>query len=141
LRIARDDPRNGRVGRFRYAERDDMRVVCAKQLHNFQHRPHLVRQKNRKLLYQRPFQLGTRLRQISSHLNDGGDGNSPGRASPNYLIVGVSLANLICWWGALKLPPQRPLHDLTWRSTCRALHSLSEYGRRKRADRAQAKKT
>jgi hypothetical protein len=48
-----------------------MRVVCAKQLHNFQHRSNLVRKKNRELLHQRPFQLGTRLRQVSSHLNGG----------------------------------------------------------------------
>src|SRR5437868_513168 len=46
--------------------------MCAKQLHNFQHRPHFVRQKNRELLHQWPFQLGTRLWQVSSHLNDGG---------------------------------------------------------------------
>ena len=43
----------------------------AKKLHNFEHRPHLVWQKNRELLHQRSVQLGSRLRQVNSHLNDG----------------------------------------------------------------------
>ena len=34
---------------------------------------------------------------------------SSGRAKPNYLIVDVSLANVICWFGGSKLVPQATL--------------------------------
>jgi len=71
LWVARDDPRNRRVSGLRYAESDNVTILPATQLHDIQHRPDFVRQKNGELLHQRPFQLGTRLRQVSSHLNDG----------------------------------------------------------------------
>jgi len=51
LRVASDDPRNRWIGGFRHAKGDNVRVMRAKQLHNFQHRPHFVRQKNRELLH------------------------------------------------------------------------------------------
>src|SRR5215471_16962215 len=115
--------------------------MCAKQLHNIQHRSHLVRKKNRELLDQRPFQLGTRLRQVSSHLNSGSATKAhwPRQLKLSHCRCFVGKRNMLVW--SLKPAPQATLHDLTWRSTRGALHSLSEYGRRKRADRAQTKKT
>src|SRR5262245_7175416 len=86
--------------------------MCAKQLHNIQHRAHFVWQKNRELLYQWSVQLGTRLRQIDSHLNDTGErrgGSSNGRARWNYLIAGVSLANVISKHSAQGMAAAEPV--------------------------------
>src|SRR5689334_7585960 len=78
-----------------------MSVMCAHQLHNIQHRSHFVWEKNGELLHQWPVQLRIRLRQISSHLNGCGAPQADAGASANYLIVGVLLANVICWFAAL----------------------------------------
>ena len=44
---------------------------------------------------------------------------------PNYLIVGISLANLISWREGAKRRISRTHCDLAWRSALCALHSLS----------------
>src|SRR6266446_599106 len=75
-----------------------MCVLRVQQLHDFQHRPDLVRQEYGELLYQRSFHLRSCFRQINSHFNSGAaTGSSPWACQTNYLIPGVLLANLIYW--------------------------------------------
>src|ERR1043166_2038707 len=52
--IQGDDSAMARIGRFRHAQGHDVSAPSTEQFHHIQHSPHLVRQKNRKLLHQWP---------------------------------------------------------------------------------------
>jgi len=62
FRIADYDPGDGRVGRLGDAERDDVSVAGAEQLHDIQHRADFVGQEDGELLYERAADLGRGLR-------------------------------------------------------------------------------